>query len=97
MRYAAAEKTRASVRSAPNPAGALQQTAKTVGVRLAELFRTAALAMVDELVAAKAALDEILKLVLHARAPEIEKTVLSYQPQDRKRAADGMRRAGLAE
>lgn len=61
------------------------------------LFRTAALAMADELVPAKAALDEFLKLVPHARASEIEKTVLYYQPQDRKRAADGMRRAGLAE
>lgn len=61
------------------------------------LFRTAALAMADDLAAAKAALEQFQKLVPHARAGQIEKTVLYYQPEDRKRAADGMRRAGLPE
>ena len=44
-----------------------------------------------------ASLDDFLALVPQARASEIEKTVLYYQEDDRKRAADGMRKAGLRE
>ena len=61
------------------------------------LFRTASLALMDGSKAAEPALRDFLALVPHARASEIEKTVLYYQPEDRKRAADGMRLAGLPD
>lgn len=61
------------------------------------LFRTASFALADEQQQADAALRDFLALVPHARASEIEKTVLYYQQDDRKRAADGLRRAGLPE
>jgi TolB-like protein len=61
------------------------------------LFRTAAYALAEEPTLADAALQEFLNLVPDARASEIERTVLYYQQEDRKRAADGMRLAGLPE
>lgn len=61
------------------------------------MFRTASLAMAEEPVLAKSALAEFLKLVPHASASKIEQTVLYYKEQDRKRAANAMRRAGLSE
>jgi TolB-like protein/Flp pilus assembly protein TadD len=61
------------------------------------MFRTAALALADEISLAGSSLEEFLKLVPHASASQIEKTVLYYKVEDRKRAADGLRRAGLVE
>ncbi|MEX0347484.1 MAG: winged helix-turn-helix domain-containing tetratricopeptide repeat protein [Rhizobiaceae bacterium] len=61
------------------------------------LFRTAALGLAGEQETAGLALGEFLKLVPNARASEIEQTVLYYKSEDRKRAADGMRKAGLRE
>lgn len=61
------------------------------------MFRTAALALLHATASAESALQEFLALVPHARASEIEKTVLYYRPEDRKRAADGMRLAGLPD
>ena len=61
------------------------------------LFKTAALGWGEDRDLADAALREFLDLVPHAHASEIEKTVLYYKQDDRKRVADGMRRAGLQE
>ena len=61
------------------------------------MFRTAAFALADDPQAAKFALGEFLELVPHAKASEIEKTVLYYKPEDRQRFAEGMRKAGLKD
>jgi len=61
------------------------------------LFRTASLAKSGNLAAARSALGEFLALVPHARASEIERTVLYTASEDRQRVADGVRRAGLAD
>lgn len=61
------------------------------------LFRTASFAMADRPELADAALKEFLALVPDARASVFEKTVLYYKAEDRKRFADGLRRAGLPE
>lgn len=61
------------------------------------LFRTASFAMANEPEMADAALNEFLALVPNAQASEIQRTVLYYQPEDRQRFADAMRRAGLPE
>lgn len=61
------------------------------------VFRTASFAMANKPELADAALKEFLELVPAARASAFEKTVLYYQADDRKRFADGLRRAGLPE
>ena len=61
------------------------------------MFRTAAFALAGDAASASFALGEFLELVPHAKASEIQKTVLFYQAEDRKRFADGMRKAGLSE
>lgn len=61
------------------------------------LFRTAAFAMADEPELANAALLEFQALVPNARASEIQRTVLYYQPEDCKRIANALRKAGLPE
>lgn len=59
------------------------------------LFRTSALALDGAQVKAEAALSSYLALVPKALASTIEKTVLYYRPEDRRRMAEGMRKAGL--
>lgn len=61
------------------------------------MFRTASFALAGETDLADAALQEFLALVPHARASEIQQTVLYYQKADRERFADGLRKAGLSE
>lgn len=61
------------------------------------LFRTSALALGGEQEMAEAACAAYRELVPAARASVIEKTVLYYEPEDRRRTADGMRKAGLPE
>ena len=61
------------------------------------LFRTAALAQGGKMDMARAACDAYRKLVPAASASKIEETVLYYRPEDRRRIADGMRKAGLPD
>ena len=61
------------------------------------MFRTAALALAGHDETAEAACATYQELVPTARASTIEKTVLYYLPEDRRRMADGMRKAGLPE
>ncbi len=61
------------------------------------LFRTSALALAGEQSLAQAACAAYRELVPMARASVIEQTVLYYRPEDRRRMADGMRKAGLPD
>lgn len=61
------------------------------------LFRTSALALAGRQEEAEKALAIYLDLVPGARASEIERTVLYYRAEDRTRAANGMRKAGLPD
>ncbi len=61
------------------------------------LFFTASLALAGKQTLAEQALAAFLKLVPHARASEIERTVLYYQAEDRARVGEGMKKAGLPE
>lgn len=61
------------------------------------LFRAAAFGAAQETELAQAAARDFLALVPHARASEIQKTVLYYQEADRRRVADGLRNAGVPE
>ncbi len=61
------------------------------------LFKTSALALNGQQEMAEVACNVYRELVPDARASAIEKTVLYYQLEDRRRMADGMRQAGLPE
>ncbi len=61
------------------------------------MFRTASLALGGEQAMAEATCEAYLSLVPTATASKIEQTVLFYDPQDRRRMAEGMRKAGLPD
>ncbi|MEP1968011.1 MAG: hypothetical protein ABJJ01_00110, partial [Marinomonas sp.] len=61
------------------------------------LFRAASYGAAQEQGPAEAAAKDFLALVPHARASEIQNSVLYYQEADRQRVADGLRRAGVPE
>lgn len=59
------------------------------------MLRTSSLALSGQQAVAEAACAAYLELVPDALASRIEETVLYYKPEDRRRMAEGMRKAGL--